>query len=63
MISHQKNFFIHCLGGCGNDAFSCWNGTCIDSTKICDGKPDCSDGFDEDNAVCSKSPCSTYNIL
>ena len=50
---------------CGNNAFSCWNGTCIDSTKVCDGKRDCSDGLDEEDfhAGCSKSSCSTYDIL
>ena len=39
------------------DEFSCKNGECIDITKFCDGKNDCTDESDEFN--CS-SPKDDY---
>jgi len=41
------------------DAFNCSNGLCIDTSDICDGQADCSDGSDETNDLCAKQ---TYGI-
>ncbi|XP_033343135.1 beta-2-glycoprotein 1 isoform X2 [Megalopta genalis] len=45
--SNTINFF--CL-----DTFRCKNGECIESTLLCDGRPDCRDKSDETTAECSK---------
>ncbi|XP_060836526.1 modular serine protease-like isoform X1 [Rhopalosiphum padi] len=42
------------------DVFKCSNGLCIESTAVCDGRADCSDGSDETNKLCSKQTCPKY---
>jgi len=32
---------------CAYYEFQCRDGSCIDERQKCDGRPDCSDGFDE----------------
>ena len=36
-----------CTVSCGSGAFRCSNGTCIRSSRRCDGNRDCTDGSDE----------------
>ena len=34
---------------CGDTAYACHNGNCVDDTLLCDSKDDCGDGSDELN--------------
>eukprot|EP00102_Acyrthosiphon_pisum_P021358 XP_016658568.1 PREDICTED: complement C1s-A subcomponent isoform X2 [Acyrthosiphon pisum] len=36
------------------DEFKCPNGVCIESSRVCDGRKDCSDGADETKASCDR---------
>ena len=40
---------------CGDNQFTCSDGECILSDHVCDGIPDCNDGYDEVNCTCSSS--------
>lgn len=46
---------------CSNRDFQCSSGQCIDIRRRCDGVPDCSDGSDEDRAICGKSSNSGHH--
>ena len=39
-------------GNCTIGQFTCDNGTCLDSNKVCDGKRDCFDNEDENHPDC-----------
>merc|ERR1712080_353428 len=41
-ISHTKKL------GCPRNRYDCGDGTCIFRSRICDNRPDCHDGRDED---------------
>ncbi|CAH1709698.1 unnamed protein product [Aphis gossypii] len=43
-----------------DDKFSCSNGLSIESSAICDGHADCSDGSDETNNLCARQTCQSY---
>ena len=43
------------MSGCDNDEFTCNNGECIEISRRCDKKEDCSDGEDEATAICGSS--------
>jgi hypothetical protein len=54
--------------GCGPLELDCGDGTCFDFFALCDGFQDCSNGFDEDPALCASGvppewtcPTSYYN--
>ncbi len=43
------------------EPFKCpGDGNCISIQYLCDGAPDCSDGYDEDMRLCTAGECS-YN--
>uniref|UniRef100_A0A8D0ABS2 Low density lipoprotein receptor-related protein 8, apolipoprotein e receptor n=1 Tax=Sander lucioperca TaxID=283035 RepID=A0A8D0ABS2_SANLU len=57
------NFFIHlhhlsvgvCTKKtCATTDFACKNGQCVPARWRCDGEPECADGSDEADAICSK---------
>jgi len=40
--------------------FTCYNGLCVNKSRVCDGAPDCVDGSDETETLCGKYQV-TYN--
>jgi hypothetical protein len=42
---------------CSEQMFHCSTGVCIIQHYVCDGKPDCKDGSDENEATCHGDPC------
>ncbi len=51
MISYQHRIFS---GACQPwQPFQCPDGDCIPLTYICDGRPDCNSGYDENDAMCT----------
>lgn len=48
---------------CKESEFKCTNGRCIPNIWHCDGDRDCSDGADEDPAVCRKFQFSIMHVL
>ncbi|KAH9491629.1 hypothetical protein Btru_031085 [Bulinus truncatus] len=53
--------FLRTLDNCSVEDFRCSNEQCISNAKMCDGKDDCDNGYDE--AICGKKDCSVSNIL
>lgn len=47
---------------CPSYAFRCGNGACVGGKKKCDGRIDCSDGSDENYALCGKSKNESVTI-
>ena len=45
--------YILTVTACLAPDFLCGDGVCLDSSKICDGLMDCSDGTDESNDQCN----------
>lgn len=39
---------------CATTDFACKNGQCVPARWRCDGEPECADGSDEADAICSK---------
>ncbi|KII61041.1 Low-density lipoprotein receptor-related protein 4 [Thelohanellus kitauei] len=50
--------FIIVIPKCGQGMYECIDQMCINSTKVCDGKKDCSDSSDEYN--CLEKRCADY---
>ena len=49
---------------CPVGKWTCLDGTCIDTSNICNGTNDCSDGGDEDETICGSSDaCSSGEIV
>uniref|UniRef100_A0A8C7ZRX8 Low density lipoprotein receptor-related protein 8, apolipoprotein e receptor n=1 Tax=Oryzias sinensis TaxID=183150 RepID=A0A8C7ZRX8_9TELE len=42
---------------CATTDFTCKNGQCLPSKWRCDGEPECADGSDEADAICSRQTC------
>ena len=40
---------------CTKDEFTCNDGSCISSDKVCDKKSDCEDESDEDKGYCKST--------
>lgn len=53
----------YCVGThCPTYAFRCGNGACISGKKKCDSRIDCSDGSDENWALCGRSKNQSVTI-
>ena len=51
----------NCQFECAELEFKCEKtGKCVSLVKRCDGKKDCSDGSDEDDAICSMFKLTFY---
>ncbi len=47
------NFHPLCVAvTCAPDQFACSDGTCVTTTKLCDGRRDCAGGEDENGTNC-----------
>ncbi len=44
---------------CAPADFKCFNGGCVDASKVCNGINDCEDGSDENDSVCSNKRVGT----
>lgn len=54
MAHNHTEIHLHLNGG---QQFKCLTGGgCVDSSKKCDGNPDCSDQSDESKIICGKAP-------
>uniref|UniRef100_A0A671XQT0 Low density lipoprotein receptor-related protein 8, apolipoprotein e receptor n=1 Tax=Sparus aurata TaxID=8175 RepID=A0A671XQT0_SPAAU len=42
---------------CATTDFACKNGQCVPARWRCDGEPECADGSDEADAICSRQTC------
>uniref|UniRef100_A0A7N6AZ32 EGF-like domain-containing protein n=1 Tax=Anabas testudineus TaxID=64144 RepID=A0A7N6AZ32_ANATE len=42
---------------CATTDFACKNGQCVPARWRCDGEPECADGSDEADAICSRDTC------
>uniref|UniRef100_A0A3B5RAN3 Low density lipoprotein receptor-related protein 8, apolipoprotein e receptor n=1 Tax=Xiphophorus maculatus TaxID=8083 RepID=A0A3B5RAN3_XIPMA len=42
---------------CATTDFACKNGQCLPARWRCDGEPECADGSDEADAICSRQTC------
>uniref|UniRef100_A0A674NKW8 Low density lipoprotein receptor-related protein 8, apolipoprotein e receptor n=1 Tax=Takifugu rubripes TaxID=31033 RepID=A0A674NKW8_TAKRU len=42
---------------CATTDFTCKNGQCVPARWRCDGEPECADGSDEADAICSRQTC------
>ena len=53
MTFSQIIHVVWLITACLAPDFLCGDGVCLDSSKICDGVMDCSDGTDESNDQCN----------
>uniref|UniRef100_A0A8C2ZGE0 Low density lipoprotein receptor-related protein 8, apolipoprotein e receptor n=1 Tax=Cyclopterus lumpus TaxID=8103 RepID=A0A8C2ZGE0_CYCLU len=49
--------YIHIYKTCATTDFACKNGQCVPARWRCDGEPECADGSDEADAICSRQTC------
>lgn len=56
LFESQSNytFFSTARKTCATTDFACKNGQCVPARWRCDGEPECADGSDEADAICSK---------
>lgn len=53
--SHSNDSFVSTAKKtCATTDFACKNGQCVPARWRCDGEPECADGSDEADAICSK---------
>ena len=52
--------FLEGIAGCGDTQYTCLDGSCITSSRLCDSSNDCPNSEDEDPANCpTPSPGKT----